>query len=102
MVRVCICIVLPQSPQPPATAPLLTTLPQPPSTMPPPQPPQGAETERPNKPQRGLATWPQPHGESAKIAGVAIATQAAIIIAKERNFMENPPRIELKLNEPVI
>ncbi|MFN9911303.1 MAG: hypothetical protein ACK53L_01895, partial [Pirellulaceae bacterium] len=43
-----------------------------------------------------------PHGESAKIAGVAIATQAAIIIAKERNFMENPPRIELKLNEPVI
>jgi hypothetical protein len=70
--------------------------------MPPPQPPQGAETERPNKPQRGLATWPQPHGESAKIAGVAIATQAAIIIANERNFMENPPRIELKLNEPVI
>jgi len=90
MVRVCIWIELPQLPQPeppPTTLPPATP-PQPLLTQPPPQPPQGAETERPNNPQRGLATWPQPHGESAKIAGVAIATQAAIIIAKERNFME--------------
>jgi hypothetical protein len=83
-------MVLPQLPQPLSTTPL------------PPQPPQGAETERPNKPPHGLATWPQPQGESAWTAEVAKATQATIIIAKERNFIKNPPRIELKLNEPVI